>query len=86
MHEPFKAPVDAGVADMVAQIEADPNIKVYLNAVIAKTDGAPGRFVVDIATESGSVATEDIGAIVQATGFESVRRQQAARVQLRQDA
>ncbi len=70
VHEPFKAPVDAGVADMVAQIEADPNIKVYLNATVAKTDGAPGRFVVDIATESGSVATEDIGAIVQATGFE----------------
>ncbi|MGA7949840.1 MAG: hydrogenase iron-sulfur subunit [Thiobacillaceae bacterium] len=70
VHEPYKAPVDAGVADMVAQIEADPNIKVYLNAVIAKTDGAPGRFVVDIATESGSVATEDIGAIVQATGFD----------------
>ncbi|MGA7180526.1 MAG: hydrogenase iron-sulfur subunit [Thiobacillaceae bacterium] len=69
-HEPFKAPVDTGVADMVAQIEADPNIKVYLNATVAKTDGAPGRFVVDIATESGSVATEDIGAILQATGFE----------------
>ena len=70
VHEPFKAPVDTGVADMVAQIEADPNIKVYLNATIAKTDGAPGRFVVDIATESGSVATEDIGAIIQATGFD----------------
>ena len=70
VHEPFKAPVDTGVADMVAQIEADPNIKVYLNATLAKTDGAPGRFVVDIATESGSIATEDIGAILQATGFE----------------
>ncbi|HYP67242.1 MAG TPA: hydrogenase iron-sulfur subunit [Thiobacillaceae bacterium] len=70
VHEPFKAPVDAGMADMIAQVEADPNIKVYLNAMIAKSDGAPGRFVVDIATESGSIATEDIGAIVQATGFD----------------
>ena len=47
----------------------DSNIKVYLNATIAKTDGAPGRFMVDIATESGATHTEDIGAIVQATGF-----------------
>jgi quinone-modifying oxidoreductase, subunit QmoB len=70
VHEPFKAPVDTGVMDMIAQIEADPNIKVYLNATVAKTDGAPGRFVVDIATESGAIATEDIGAILQASGFE----------------
>jgi quinone-modifying oxidoreductase subunit QmoB len=67
--EPFKAPEDNGVADMVARIEADANIKVYLNATIAKTDGAPGRFKVEIAIESGAIAQEDIGAIVQATGF-----------------
>jgi quinone-modifying oxidoreductase subunit QmoB len=67
--EPFKAPEDNGVADMVARIDADSNIKVYLNATIAKTDGAPGRFKVDIAIESGSVAQEDVGAIIQATGF-----------------
>ncbi|MDW8323517.1 MAG: hydrogenase iron-sulfur subunit [Burkholderiales bacterium] len=67
--EPFKSPEDTGVADMLAAIEADPNIKVYLNATIAKTSGAPGRFKVDIAVESGPTVTEDIGAIVQATGF-----------------
>jgi len=68
-HEPYKAPVDNGVAGMVSAIEADPNIKVYLNATLAKTSGAPGRFQAEIATESGSTATEDVGAIVQATGF-----------------
>jgi quinone-modifying oxidoreductase subunit QmoB len=67
--EPFKAPEDNGVADMAARIEADSNIKVYLNATIAKTDGAPGRFKVEIAVESGAIAQEDIGAIIQATGF-----------------
>jgi quinone-modifying oxidoreductase subunit QmoB len=67
--EPFKAPMDSGVADLAAQIDADANIKVYLNAVIAKTAGAPGRFKVDIAVESGPTVTEDIGAIIQATGF-----------------
>ncbi len=70
VHEPFKAPADTGVTDLVAQVQADPNIKVYLNATVAKTDGAPGRFEVQIATESGSVASEDIGAIIQATGAE----------------
>jgi len=68
--EPFKAPMDNGVADLIAQIEADANIKVYLNAVVSKTAGAPGRFKVDIAVESGPTVTEDIGAIIQATGFE----------------
>ena len=67
--EPFKSPEDTGVADMVARIEADANIKVYLNARIARTDGAPGRFKVDIAVESGPTTTEDVGSIIQATGF-----------------
>jgi len=67
--EPFKAPEDNGVADLVAQIDADANVKVYLNATVAKTAGAPGRFKVDIAVESGPTVTEDIGAIVQAAGF-----------------
>ncbi len=69
VHEPFKSPADTGVADLVSQVLGDANIKVYLNATVAKTDGAPGRFVVDIATESGATHTEDIGAIVQASGF-----------------
>ena len=69
VHEPYKSPVDTGVGDLVSQVMADSNIKLYLNATVAKTDGAPGRFVVNIATESGATHTEDIGAIVQATGF-----------------
>ena len=69
IREPYKSPADNGVPDLVSQILADSNIKVYLNATIAKTDGSPGKFIVDIATESGAMHTEDIGAIVQATGF-----------------
>lgn len=67
--EPFKAPEDNGVADLVARIDADANIKVYLNATLAKTSGAPGRFKAEIAIESGSVVAEDVGAIIQASGF-----------------
>ncbi len=67
--EPFKDPEDTGVADMVSRIAADANITVYLNAKVTNTAGAPGRFKADITVESGSTVTEDVGAIVQASGF-----------------
>jgi len=67
--EPFKDPEDTGVADMVSRIAADANITVYLNATVTKTAGAPGRFKADITVESGSTVTEDVGAIIQASGF-----------------
>ena len=66
---PYADPQDTPVAEMAAAIEADANIKVYLNAITSKTSGAPGRFEIEIGTESGSTATEKVGAIVQATGF-----------------
>jgi quinone-modifying oxidoreductase, subunit QmoB len=69
-----------------SRIEADSNIKVYLNATIAKTDGAPGRFKVEIATESGASRTEDIGAIIQATGFTLYDANKLPELRLRQDA
>ncbi len=62
-------PEETGVADLIAQVEANDNIKVYLNSRITKTSGAPGRFSVDISTESGDTVTENIGSIIQATGF-----------------
>jgi quinone-modifying oxidoreductase subunit QmoB len=67
--EPFADPADTGVEAMTAAIQADKNIKVYLNATVAKTDGAPGRFLIDIATGSGGVTQEHAGSIVQASGF-----------------
>ena len=68
MHSPYTAPVDTPVAAMVADIEGNSNITVHLNSTITKTSGAPGRFSVDISTESGSTATENVGAIIQASG------------------
>ena len=71
--QPFKAPYaeaqDTGVAEMVARIAATPLIKVHLNSTISETSGSPGRFVIQVAQESGSVTEEAVGAIVQATGF-----------------
>jgi quinone-modifying oxidoreductase subunit QmoB len=68
MHSPYTDPVDTPVAAMVAEIEANSNITVHLNSTITKTSGAPGRFSVDISTESGSTSTENVGAIIQASG------------------
>ncbi|MBB1073053.1 hydrogenase iron-sulfur subunit [Rhodoferax sp. 4810] len=62
-------PEDPGIADLTAQINAESLITVHLNARIARTSGAPGRFTADIAIESGSTVTENFGAIIQATDY-----------------
>jgi len=66
---PYADPQDTGVEQMIADIQASDRITVHLNSTIAKTQGAPGRFSVEIATESGTSSQETFGAIIQATGF-----------------
>ena len=68
---PFTDPIDTGIGDLVARASKHPRIKVYLNSTIAETSGAPGKFSLQIATESGATTTEEVGAIVQSTGFTS---------------
>jgi quinone-modifying oxidoreductase subunit QmoB len=68
-HSPHQDPQDTGVAALIAAVEADDKITVYLNSTIAKTAGAPGRFEVDIASTVGAGTHAEFGAIVQATGF-----------------
>ncbi len=67
--EPFRDPQDNGVATLAAAVAEDSNITVYLNAITSKTDGSPGKFSVEISQESGQILTEEVGSIVQATGF-----------------
>ncbi|MDR2240194.1 MAG: hydrogenase iron-sulfur subunit [Zoogloeaceae bacterium] len=70
---PFAAPyADAqpvGAAELAAKVSGHAKIKVHLNAVVAETSGAPGRFAVKIAQESGGMTDDVCGAIIQATGF-----------------
>ena len=66
---PYAGPEDTTVADLIAKIEAASNITVHLNSTVTKTAGAPGRFDVDISTESGATSNVSIGAIVQASGM-----------------
>ncbi len=67
--EPYADPADTGIAELAKKIEGDKHIKVHLNSTITKTSGAPGQFSVDISAESGGTATENVGAIIQASGF-----------------
>ncbi len=66
---PYAAPQDTGVAELVSRVGAHPRIAVHLGSTLAETAGAPGRFRVLIAQESGTTTTEHVGAIIQATGF-----------------
>jgi quinone-modifying oxidoreductase subunit QmoB len=66
---PYAEPQPTGAEDMAERIGANPRIKVHLNSTVAKTAGAPGRFKINVAQESGSVTEEAVGAVIQATGF-----------------
>ena len=80
--EPYAQPQDNDIAELVGRVRAESAITVFLNATVTRTSGAPGRFSVDITSkhngaESGAPVTENIGAIVQASGF---RRYDASRL------
>jgi quinone-modifying oxidoreductase, subunit QmoB len=66
---PYAEPQDPGVAELVARVRAHPRVAVHLGSTLAETAGAPGRFRVLIAQESGTTTTTHVGAIIQATGF-----------------
>jgi quinone-modifying oxidoreductase, subunit QmoB len=70
---PFRAPhaeaQPTGVDELVTRVAEHPQITVHLNTTLAETGGAPGRFTVKLAQESGSLTDETVGAIVQTTGF-----------------
>lgn len=66
---PYAEPQPTGAAELAAALSSNPKVKVYLNSTLAETSGAPGRFAVKIAQESGSISEELCGAIIQASGF-----------------
>ena len=66
---PYAAPADTNIDATIAAVNDHANITVHLNTTVAKTEGAPGRFKVELAVESGSSSNVEVGAIVQASGF-----------------
>ncbi len=67
--EPYAEPAETGVAELIDAVTKDSGITVHLRSTLTETAGAPGRFKVTIAAESGPSATAEVGAIVQASGF-----------------
>ena len=67
--EPHTDPMDTGIAELIKQVEGNKRITVHLSSTITKTSGAPGQFSVDISRESGGTSTENVGAIIMASGF-----------------
>jgi quinone-modifying oxidoreductase subunit QmoB len=67
--EPYAEPQDTGLAELIGRVSAHAQISVHLGSTVTETSGAPGRFQVRIARESGPALEETVGAIVQASGF-----------------
>ncbi|MHB1586188.1 MAG: hydrogenase iron-sulfur subunit [Acidiferrobacteraceae bacterium] len=67
--EPYSEPAETGLAELANAISREPRIKVFLNSTTTRTSGSPGQFSVDITAESGQTVTENVGAIVMASGF-----------------
>ncbi len=67
--EPFADPQDTGASDLIKSVDHDKNITVFLHSSITRTSGAPGQFSIDISAESGETVTENVGSIIQASGF-----------------
>lgn len=62
----LEAPI---AASLIEKVNADSNIKVYLNAEVTRTYGAPGMYDVTI-TSGGKESQENIGTIVVAVGWQ----------------
>jgi quinone-modifying oxidoreductase subunit QmoB len=65
---PYDRPQPNDIADLVARVEADSNIKVLLKSKTKKITGQPGQFEVTVESTDGATETFKVGAIVQATG------------------
>jgi len=66
---PYSEPQATGMAALAARALEHPRIICHLKARIAATQGAPGRFDIDLALGDGSRVNVAVGAIIQATGF-----------------
>jgi len=65
----LQGPVDTDIEALIREADGSSQITIHLNTTITQTDGAPGRFTIEMARESGTSETIEVGALVQATGF-----------------
>lgn len=65
---PYRDVQPSDIDKLIAAVKADKQITVKTNAIVSKTAGQPGAFSVTL-TQGGQEITEQVGAIVVATGF-----------------
>jgi len=65
---PYREPQNNPVPGLIEAVKNNDKITVMTNTIVAKTDGMPGRFVVELA-KGGTSSVETVGAIVVATGW-----------------
>ncbi|AET67371.1 Pyridine nucleotide-disulfide oxidoreductase/Methyl-viologen-reducing hydrogenase, delta subunit [Desulfosporosinus orientis DSM 765] len=64
---PFTAPEEVDIAELVKEVEENPDVTVYTSAEIQEIAGAPGMFDAAI-NQNGTTITERVGSVVLATG------------------
>jgi quinone-modifying oxidoreductase subunit QmoB len=65
---PYRDPQPNQTADLIAAVEAQASITVLTGTIVTRTSGGPGKFIVEM-DQAGHPRTEQIGAIVVATGW-----------------
>ncbi len=72
---PYRELEDTGVEALIAEVEANPRIKVYTSAATKEISGCPGLFDVTLIPAANGNPTDEVldtfrvGAIIQATGW-----------------
>ncbi len=75
---PYRDPVDNPVPDLIKAVEADDNISVRLETIVASTSGGPGNFSVKL--KNGTGADWDVfGSVIVATGWRPYKSEDQAR-------
>lgn len=64
---PYTAPEEVDVAELIKEVEANPDVTVYTGAEILEIAGSPGMFDASI-SQNGATITERVGSVVLATG------------------
>ena len=66
---PYSDPENTEIAALISEVQSQDRITVLTHTTVTRTEGAPGRFEVDLTTESGATTHATFGSIVQASGF-----------------
>lgn len=64
---PYTTPEEVDVAELIKEVEANPDVTVYTSAEILEIAGSPGMFDASI-SQNGATLKERVGSVVLATG------------------